>query len=711
MDNEEKPTNRSWLRPFLTPLKPTFREVLAMSFFVNVMALAVPVFTLQVYDRVVFHAGISTLYGLVIGMILVLAFDYILRQARSRIMQTVALRVDVQVGRRLFNKFMNLPLQTMEAQPAPHWQSLFRDVDTVRNTLSGASAVLIADLPFALLFLGLILVIAFPVAWVILFVMLPAFLFVAWRSGAIMSQAQGAERQSTQSRDGLIGEIINGRTTVKALALDGAMRPLWEQKHADNIVNSITRGGKTDTYSNFGQTLTMATTILMTSIGAVAIINQEMTMGALIAANMLSGRLLGPLNQLVGQWRGYAAFWQSVDRLGAVFEAEGEREESEVKLEKPRGEILVEQATFSYGEGLKPTVDGVSVKLEQHGIHALVGRNGSGKTTLLKIIQGLYKPSSGRVLLDGADISQFTRTELAHWLGYVPQECVLFAGTVRDNIVHRIPEATDDEVIKASEAAGVHRFIINMPDGYATEIGEAGRRLSGGQRQRIAISRALVGDPPVVLLDEPSSSLDRQAEIELRNTLKEIAKERTVIIVTHSPILLAACDNLVALDDGKVALAGPAKEILPRLFGGKMPTPPAEPEMPAPGTAGAAVKGAAKSPLGQATGLGPAPGGLDLPAGAQPPQPAAAATAQGNNLIRPRPLIGGAELQGENAENKAVFQTHASGMFKGTGHAIRNSPLARGAELSSDDDGDGPKKAPPPPPIPPKKAGGGSDAA
>lgn len=537
-----------------------------MSAFVNLMALATPVFTMQVYDRVVGTGGLSTLWGLVIGMTLVVLFDLSLKQARSRIMQTVALRVDVIVGRYLFDKLMSLPLDVLEAKPASYWQALFRDVDTIRNTLSGASAILLCDLPFVIMFIVLISIIATPIAWVLL-VILPLFMFVAWRSSGVMSQANAAERESTQGRDALIAELIQGRTTIKALALDRSMRPLWEETHANNIAQSMYRGSKTDFYTNCSQSLTMATTIFMTSVGAYQIVNQNMTMGSLIAANMLSGRILGPLNQLVGQWRAYNSFKQSVDRLGEVFSSISDRTESEVKLEKPRGEIQVENLTFAYAEGNKPVVDSVTVNIHAGGVHALVGRNGSGKTTLLKMIQGLYAPTNGRVLLDGADIAQFTRAELATWMGYVPQETVLFAGTVRDNIVHRFPDASDEKIIEAATQAGVHHFIIDLPDGYASDIGEAGQRLSGGQRQRIAIARALLGDPAVLLLDEPSASLDRQAEQELRKTLVEIGKTRTVVIVTHSPILLAACDDLVALDKGKVALAGPSREILPKLFG------------------------------------------------------------------------------------------------------------------------------------------------
>jgi ATP-binding cassette subfamily C protein LapB len=569
------PNPRAWLGEILKPLTPAFREVLVMAFFVNVLALAVPVFVLQVYDRVVYHAGLSTLQGLVIGMVAVLVFDYVLRQARARVMQTVALRIDVVVGRRLFEKLMSLPLQALESRPAAYWQALFRDVDVVRNTVSGASALLIADLPFALLFLGLTLVIAAPIAWVLL-VILPLFLFVAWRSANTMAGASRAERESTLARDGLIAEMIAGRTTIKALALDRALRPYWEERHADNIERAAVRGAKADGYANFGTTLTMLTTVSLTTVGAIAIINQQLTIGALIATNMLSGRLLGPFNQLVGTWRAYAGLRQAIERLGHVFNMASERRTGEIELKRPLGEITLEDVAFSYTEAAKPVVDTVSVTFPAGGVHALIGRNGSGKSTLLKLAQGLYRPSKGRVLLDGADIAQFTRTELARWIGYVPQECVLFAGTLRNNIGHRKPEATDEEIIKAATAAGVHEFIIDLPDGYASEIGEAGQRLSAGQRQRIAIARALVGDPPVVLLDEPSSSLDRQAEQDLRNTLATIGKDRTVVVVTHSAILLSVCKDLVALDRGRIALAGPANEILPRLWGGARVAPHGE---------------------------------------------------------------------------------------------------------------------------------------
>ncbi len=385
------------------------------------------------------------------------------------------------------------------------------------------------------------------------------------------------------------------------------------EAHADNIERSSDRSSKTDTFSNFGGILSMVTTVGMTSVGAIAIINQELTMAALIATNMLSGRLLGPLNQLVGTWRGYSFLGQAINRLGEVFSSDSDRMVTDIDVERPKGEVVVEDVVFSYTDDGANVVDGVKIDIHPGGLHAIVGRNGCGKTTLMKMIQGLYKPKSGRVLLDDADIAQFSRPQLVQWVGYVPQETILFAGTVKENIVYGNPAATDELVIAAAEAAGAHRFIIDLPDGYGTEIGEAGQRLSGGQRQRISIARALVCDPAVLLLDEPSGSLDRQAEEELRATLIDLAKEHTVILVTHSPLMLQGCDNLIALDRGKIALAGPAKDILPRLFGSGAKAAgkddkPAKPGAPAKATAPAKASAPAKAtaPAKQAAPVKPA---------------------------------------------------------------------------------------------------------
>lgn len=568
MNTDEKDDASSvshpWLRPVLRPLRPLFKQVLAISLFVNIMALAAPIFVLQVYDRVVFHAGLSTLQGLVIGMALVLAFDFVLRQTRSKAMQSVSLRIDVEVGRSLFNKVMALPLRTLESRPTSYWQIVFRDLDTVRNTLAGSTAILVSDLPFAILFLVLVFIIAQPVAWVLL-IALTFFMTLAWLSGRSVAAAAAREKSSQQGRDALMAETIMGRSTIKALALEDHLRPLWEAQQAATIERSIERGTQTDRFVNLGQMMTVATTVSMTAVGALAIINQDMTMGGLVAANMLSGRLLGPLNQLVGAWRTFAGFRQSVDRLNDLFAMPEDRTESKIALARPKGALRATELTFRYRPEGQPVIDRISLDISPGGITAIMGANGSGKSTLLKLLLGLYPASEGRVVLDGADIAQFTRRELASWMGYVPQECVLFDGTIRDNIAQGMPGATDADILRAAELAGVHAFVVDLPDGYATKVGEAGGLMSGGMRQRIAIARALVGDPPVLLMDEPSGSLDRVAEQQVRDSLVALAKDRTVVVVSHSPVLLQGCRSILVLDHGRIAVGGPAADVLRHL--------------------------------------------------------------------------------------------------------------------------------------------------
>jgi ATP-binding cassette subfamily C protein LapB len=552
------------LRDALSGARGALRDALLVSLFVNLLALAAPVFVLQVYDRVVFHAGLSTLQGLVIGMAVAILFDYVLRQARSRIFQSVAVRLDVAVGRSLYEKILGLPLRVLESRPAAYWQALFRDAEVVRNALAGPSAALLTDLPFAVLFLILIFVLATPVAWVFA-LLLPLFVLLAWRSGKAMRESAARERESTLSRDALLSELIAARATVKALALGDALRPRWEDRHAAAIELSRDRGQATDGHQVLANALTLLTTVAVTAVGALAILDQQMTIGALIAANMLGSRLIAPFTQLVGQWRMLSTLRQAVARLDALFALDHERTETAVSLGRPKGLVRLETVKFAYDGRGAPVLDGIDGRIGPGGLHAVIGRNGCGKSTLLKLIAGLYLPQDGRVLLDDADLNQFTRRELAGRIAYLPQECMLFTGTIRDNIAIADPVATDEQVIAAAECALVHQWIIDQPDGYATPIGEAGGRLSGGLRQRIALARTFLGSPPVLLLDEPTGDLDNDAERDLARTLRDMACNSTIIAVTHSPALLGVCDSILVLEAGRVAMAGPVGEVMKRL--------------------------------------------------------------------------------------------------------------------------------------------------
>ncbi|MBL8658284.1 MAG: ATP-binding cassette domain-containing protein [Rhodospirillales bacterium] len=558
--------SRTWRHDLVAPLIGAFRDVAAFSLGINVLALAVPVFILQVYDRVVFHAGMSTLQGLVAGMTLALVFDFILRQARARILQTLAVRVDVALGRHLFAALTELPLRTLERTGTAEWSTCFRDIDTVRAAVSGSAGLLVCEFPFMVLAAILIFVIAAPIAWILLLVV-PLMALLAWGAGAAMVSAGRRERASIRGRDALLAELIAERTTIKQLACAPGVGERWQAAHADAIVDATLRGGRSDTFSNLSTTVTLSTTVLLTTAGALAILDQSLSIGALVAVNMLSGRLLGPLSQLIGGWRSLIAVRLSLQRLGAILDrVDRAPPRGRVAMTRPGGAIALEDVAFAFNEGEPAAVAGISLRFPALGVHAITGANGSGKSTLLRLIRGLYRPIGGRVTIDGADISQFADAELAQWIAYLPQGDGLLAGSIRDNIALRAPEADDEAIVSAAARAGLDRIVAAMPGGYATEVGEAGRRLSAGQRQRIVLARALLGDPAIVLLDEPSAHLDGRASEQLGASLQSLAKSRPVLVVTHNPLLLAAADTITRLDAGTVALAGPSADILPILM-------------------------------------------------------------------------------------------------------------------------------------------------
>ncbi|HET6156891.1 MAG TPA: ATP-binding cassette domain-containing protein [Dongiaceae bacterium] len=540
-------------------------ELLVISLFINLLALAAPLFVMQVYDRVIFHAGLSTLEALAAGMTLIIAFDFLLRQARSRILQRVAMKVDVEIGGELFGAIAQLPLQQLESRSAHALQFHFKDLETVRNALSGASLLALVDLPFVVLFLGLVVLVAPPLGWVMLGVC-GAFLVLAMWNAYAVSRSTHAERQAAMQRDRFLSEMVQGRSVVKALALDRFLEPKWQKSHAETIASSITRGRRSDLAVNLGAAFGVIATVALTSIGALAILGQAMTVGALVAANLLAARLVAPLTQLVANWRTYAGFRDAASRLLEVMRQPKDRAKTTIEMPRPSGRIQLENVKFGYQAQLAPVLNDVTIRFGPGGVHAIVGPNGSGKTTLLKVLQGLYKPGSGRVLVDDGDISQFSRAQLAQWIGYAPQDCHLLAGSIRDNIARFHPDARDSDILEVAEASGTHAFAIDLPDGYDMFVGEGGARLSSGQRQRIAIARAMFGDPPILLLDEPTGNLDGQAEGALIVRLQKLAQDHTIVVVTHSPRLLSICDSITVLNRGQISLAGKADQVLPKLM-------------------------------------------------------------------------------------------------------------------------------------------------
>lgn len=552
-------------RRLFAPLVARLPELVATSLFINILSIAVPIFVLQVYDRVVFQAGLTTLQGLVAGVLLAVAFDFLLRLLRGRMVQRTAIRIDADVGRLLFGKLARLPLAALEKRTTAQWHGLQRDAELARNVVAGPPLVMVIDLPFVVIFIAVIWIIAAPIAWVLSLVV-GAFLLLALLSQRLISRSTEAERRAQADRDAVTTEMFHGRATMKALGLAPALSARWEDRQAGLVESSLRRGTLSDIFANSGISLSLLATVAMTSVGALAIIEQDMTMGALIAANMLTNKVIQPMNQLVGMWRQLVGFRDALRRLSALFETADEVGANAIDRPRPSGHLSVRDLTFAYGREA-PVLEAVTLEIRPGQVHGIIGPNGSGKTTFLMMLQRLYPPAGGRIMLDGADLSQFSRDQLSRWIAVVPQDPFFFTGTIKENIAGGIASPSDKRVLAVAKLAGADSFIDELTDGYETAIGDGGRRLSTGQRQRLAIARALYPDPPVLLLDEPSSSLDRAAEQTLARTLRTLATDRSVIVVTHSPGLLSVCATITAFQKGRIMLSGGGAEVRRQVLG------------------------------------------------------------------------------------------------------------------------------------------------
>ncbi len=556
--------SEDWLKAMLWPYRPVLKQAVLLSLGINVLGLFAAIFSLQVYDRVVGHAGYSTLAALTIGMGIAILMDHVFRSGRSWLMQRVGARLEVGIAHDVLDRMLNLPAAALERRPPGFWQAVYRDIEVVRATCSGATALLIIDLPFLVLSLVMIGFIALPLLPVCLLT-ITAFVLLAWRSGHVTRDATETEREQLVSRDTMLTELAQARMHLKAVGASESVKARWETHYARWLNESVARSREADHYRELAHAMTTANSVLTTSIGALAILSQYLTMGALIATNILSGRMVSPLVQLVSQWRTFGQFKAAKKRLDDLFNQPLDRQTAELVLPKPSGVIRLEGVSYTYPGSDKPQLHPVSGEIGPHGLHAIVGHNGSGKTTLLKLMRGLYAPSEGRVLLDGADLHQYSQRELALHVGYLSQDVSLLSVSIRDNIALGRPDATDDEIIRAAQRAQAHDFIVDLPDGYGTQVGPTGRRFSAGQAKRIAIAQALLNDPPVLLLDEPTAELDRESEMRLLQVLKALAVDHTVVVVSHSPLLLSHCQGLMVMDKGKLLAAGPAANLLPKL--------------------------------------------------------------------------------------------------------------------------------------------------
>lgn len=561
---------RHWFWGALLEQVPVYRDILAAAVLINLFALAMPLFTMNVYDRVVPNFGVETLWMLAGGVLLVLALDYILRLLRGYFIDLAGARIDVKLSAMIMERVLGMRLADKPASVGSFAATL-RSFESIRDFIASATVTALIDLPFALLF---VLVVAW-IAWPL--VLLPilgasAVLVYSYIVQYKMLELSESTFRAAAQRNATLVESLTGLESLKAHGGEGPMQEKWEKSAAFLARVSSRLRLLSSTAVNGTATLQQFVNLATIVAGVYLIHAGMLTMGGLIACTMLMGRAMAPLAQIVALLMQYQNARLALQSLDQTMVRPGERGADTAYVHRPeiRGEIEFREVSFAYGEQGEPALKNVSFRIRPGEHVVVIGRVGSGKTTLQKLMLGLYVPTEGAVLVDGVDLRQLDPADLRRNMGYVEQDAMLFYGSLRDNITLGAPYADDRTLIEAAEVAGLTEFINRHPQGFDMPIGERGDSLSGGQRQSVAIARALLLDPPVLLLDEPTSSMDFSTESQFKERLRRYAEHKTLVIVTHRTSLLDLADRIIVVDGGRVVADGPKAQVVEALQSGRI---------------------------------------------------------------------------------------------------------------------------------------------
>lgn len=562
--------HRHWFWGTLADNKPLYRDVLLAAFMINVFALALPLFSMNVYDRVVPNRAVETLWMLSIGVVLVLIADVVLRTMRGYFIDLAGSRVDVRLSAYIMERVLGLRLEHRPLS-AGSFAANLRSFETIRDFITSATVTAFIDLPFALIFLIVVGWISWPVILPIVFGML---LLVGY---ALMVHHKMHELSETTYRAGAMRnatliESLVGLEAIKALGAESVMQRKWESSAAFlSRVGAQLRLLSSSTV-NGAMWAQQFVNVLVVLVGVYLIADNQLTLGGLIACTMLASRAMAPIGQVAGLLTQYHNAATALKSLDDILQQPVERpaDSNFVTRQHFTGDIEFKDVDFSYPGQDVTALRGVSLKIRAGERVAILGRVGSGKTTLEKLILGLYQPTSGAVLVDGVDLRQLDPAELRRNVGYVPQDVVLFYGSMRDNLTIAAPGVDDAQILRAAEVGGILEFVNAHPRGFDMTVGERGESLSGGQRQAVAIARAAINDPPILLMDEPTGSMDHSSEEEVKHRLATFAAGKTLIVITHRTSLLDLVDRIVVIDAGKVVADGPKAQVVDALRQGRI---------------------------------------------------------------------------------------------------------------------------------------------
>lgn len=546
----------SWFIPAIVKYRKLLGEVLLVSFVLNIFALLTPLFFQVVMDKVLVHRGLTTLDVIAIGLLGIMIFETLLSGLRSYVFSHTTSRIDVELGSRLFRHLVTLPLAYFQARRVGDSVARVRELENIRSFLTGNSITLILDVLFSVVFIAVMFMYS---GWLTLVVILslPLYFIVSLLITPVLrvrlneSFTRGAENQA------FLVETINGIDTLKSMAVEPQINRKWDNQLASYVAASF----KTQTLSTIANEsvgfIGKLVTVTTLWLGARLVVDGDLSVGQLIAFNMLAGRVSQPIMRLAQLWTNFQQTGVSVQRLGDILNTRTElSQDSRSTLPPLRGDVEFDQVHFRYRPDGSEVLRGISLTIQAGEVIGVVGRSGSGKSTLTRLLQRLYTPERGRVLVDGMDLALADVSSLRRQIGVVLQDNMLFARSIRENIALVDPGTPIEAVMHAAKMAGAHDFILELPEGYDTVVGEHGASLSGGQRQRIAIARALIGNPRILIFDEATSALDYESERIIQQNMQAICKGRTVIIIAHRLSAVRDANRILVMDCGQIVEQG-----------------------------------------------------------------------------------------------------------------------------------------------------------
>ncbi|MBT5935331.1 type I secretion system permease/ATPase [Sulfurimonas sp.] len=559
---------KHWFFDSLKISKKIYRDVIIASFIINLFVLAAPLFTMNVYDRVVPNSAIETMWVLAIGILVVYILDLILKLLRTQLLELAGKKSDIIISSLLFEKVMNLKLiQTPKSVGS--FANNLKEFETIRNFLTSATLASIIDLPFVILFIAVTYSIGGTLVFVPLSVLVLILLY-SWIVKKPLKRSIEATYEASAYKSGVLIESLINLETIKVLGASGHAQWKWEESNADIAQKGFASKILSASIGSVTAFMVQLNTVVILIVGVYMIEQMNLTMGGLIASVILSSRIIQPMGQIASLLSNYEHTKTAYIALDEIMKLEEERPESQefIHSETLGGNIEFKDVCFSYGEGENNALKGINLSIKEGEKVAIIGKIGSGKSTLAKILLKLYEPTSGAVLFDNIDLAQIDPSKLRKEINYVAQESVLFNDTLRANILYKKANSDNEALVNAAHIGLVSEFINKHPKGFDMSIGEQGRGLSGGQRQSVSIARAFIGEAPIILLDEPSSSMDNSSEVLLLQRLKVASEGKTTILMTHKQSMLSLVDRVIVMDEGRIVLDGKKEDILKKLQGG-----------------------------------------------------------------------------------------------------------------------------------------------